>query len=131
MASPERTLLDALDRPRYAGGIGEVSRIVAKAADSISWQTLLGLAKQWSESAVVQRLGYFLDLHGVALRPHVRKRLVALVAPGSKVQLGPRAEHGTGGRLVQPWGIIENVPRQQLLEPSVRRQKRSFPKRRA
>ena len=31
MATRERALLDAIDRPRYAGGIAEVSRIVARA----------------------------------------------------------------------------------------------------
>ena len=130
MASPERTLLDALDRPRYAGGLGEVSRIVAKAADSASWESVLGLAKRWKESAIVQRLGYFVDLHGIELPPHVRKRLVALVAADSKIHLGPRAEHGTGGRLVHPWGIIENVPREHLIQPAhERRRTRSFPKR--
>ena len=129
MATKERALLDAIDRPSHAGGIREVSRIVMKAVQSVSWRDVIGLAQRWGESAIVQRLGYFLDLHRVDVRPVVRNRLVALVSPTSKVHLGPRAQWGTRGRLVKPWGIIENVPRERLLEQEDRRA-RPFPKRR-
>jgi hypothetical protein len=40
MAILERALVDALDRPSYAGGLGEVSRMVARAATRISWDGL-------------------------------------------------------------------------------------------
>jgi len=62
---PERALLDSIDRPQFSGGLAEVSRIVAKAPARISWRVLLGYAKNWGESALVQRLGYLLDLHEV------------------------------------------------------------------
>ena len=127
MATPERALLDALDRPRFAGGIREVARMVANAAKRVSWERVLDLAGRWDESAIVQRLGYFVDLHHVELPAHVGEALRALVSPTSKVHLGPRGEWGTGGRLVHPWGIIENVPPERLLEPERRTQ--PFPKR--
>jgi predicted transcriptional regulator of viral defense system len=88
---------------------------------------MLDLAGRWDESAIVQRLGYFVDLHRVELPPHVAEALRALVAPASKVHLEPRVEWGAAGRLVHPWGIIENVPREGLLEPERRTQ--PFPKR--
>ncbi len=112
---------------RFAGGIREVARIVANGAKRVSWDRVLDLATRWDESAIVQRLGYFLDLHHVPLAPQVREALRALVAPASKVHLGPRVEWGTGGRLVHPWGIIENVPPERLLEPE--RCTQPFPKR--
>ena len=127
MATPEYALLDALDRPRFAGGVREVARIVANAAKRVSWEKLLDLAGRWHELAIVQRLGHLVDLHRIDPPPHVREVLQGLVAPASKVHLGPRVEWGTGGRLNRPWGIIENVPRERLLEPERRRQ--PFPKR--
>lgn len=130
MATKERAVFDALDWPRYAGGIGEVSRIVAKAAKRLSWGAVLELARQWDESAVVQRLGYLLDLHQVEVPLKTRKRLERLVVPGNKVHLASRSQWGTGGHLVQPWGVIENVPREELIEKGREaRRLRAFPKR--
>jgi predicted transcriptional regulator of viral defense system len=132
MASKERALLDAVDRPHLAGGLPEVSRIVAKAAAEVSWQPLLEHVKRWEESALVQRLGYLLDLHQVEVPPGAKKKLLALVNPTSKVHLGSRAEWGTSGRLNHPWSVIENVPREQLVETAVgRRRLKSFPARKS
>ena len=114
MATVERAVLDALDRPRFAGGIGEVSRIVARAAGKVSWKALIALVRKWGSSALVQRLGYFVDLHGVDLPDHVRAALLDLVRPKSKIQLGSRRKWGSSGKLVRPWNVVENVPREVL-----------------
>jgi len=115
MATLERALLDALDRPRYAGGIGEVSRIAARAAVRVSWDDLIVLAGRWGSSAIVQRLGYLLDLQQVRIPDEVRVAMLDLVRPRSKILLGPRRRWGTTGRLVRPWNVVENVPRDVLL----------------
>lgn len=115
MATIERALLDAIDRPRYAGGIGEVSRIAARAASRVSWEVLLELLRKWRSSALVQRLGYFLDLHGVGVPEEVRGALLELVLQHNKIQLGSRRKWGTTGKLVRPWNVVENVPRNVLL----------------
>lgn len=115
MATLERALIDAIVRPRYAGGIGEVSRIAARAAPRISWKALLDLLRKWCSSALVQRLGYFLELHGAAVPDDVRAALLELVLPHSKIQLGSRRKWGTSGKLVRPWNVVENVPRDVLI----------------
>jgi len=124
MATKERAILDALARPRDSGGMREVSRIVTKAAYQLSWVKLLALARQWDESAVVQRLGYLVDLHQIELPPKIRGGLQKLVIPTNKVHFGSRAEWGTSGRLVPAWGIIENIPRAQLIEKNRRERRR-------
>lgn len=123
MATVERALLDAIDRPRYAGGIGEVSRIAARAAPRVSWEALIDLLRKWRSSALVQRMGYFIDLRGVAVPDEVRASLLELVLPNSKIQLGSRRRWGTTGKLVRPWNVVENVPRDVLMpkEESPRR----------
>ena len=115
MASVERALLDAIDRPRHAGGIGEVARIAARATARISWNKLIDLARRWGSSALVQRLGYFLDLHFADVPKAARADLVALVRPRSKIQLGSRRRWGTAGKLVRPWNVVENVPHDVLV----------------
>jgi len=115
MATLERALLDAVDKPRYAGGIDEVSRITGRAAARVSWDALLKLVRRWRSSALVQRLGYLLDLHSAGVPDEVRAVLVGLVLPQSKIQLGARRRWGTTGKLVRPWNVVENVPRDVLI----------------
>lgn len=115
MATIERALLDAIDRPRHAGGISEVSRIAARATSRLSWVALLELLRRWRSSALVQRVGYFLDLHSIDVPTEARGALLELVLPHSKIQLGSRRKWGTSGKLVRPWNVVENVPRDVLL----------------
>jgi predicted transcriptional regulator of viral defense system len=130
MATAERAVLDAIDRPWFAGGIGEMSRIVSRAAAKVSWDELTGLARKWGSSALVQRLGYFVDLHGVELPDPVRNSLLELVRPKSKIQLGSRRRWGSSGKLVRPWNVIENVPRDVLASKHEKAGRRVvFPKR--
>jgi predicted transcriptional regulator of viral defense system len=124
MATVERALLDAIDRPQFAGGIGEASRIAARAATKVSWKEILELARRWRSSALVQRLGYFLDLHGVELPTTTRSALLALVRPQSKLQLASRRRWGTTGRLIVPWNVVENVPRDVLFSPDEKTRRR-------
>ncbi len=124
MATLERALIDALDRPQYAGGLGEVSRVVMRAATRVSWDALFDVLGLWKESACVQRLGYLLDLHQVEVPPDRRSALASLVRPTSRVHLGPRHKWGTVGKLVSPWNIIENVPREALIEKGERPKRR-------
>ena len=110
MATAERALLDAIDRPRYAGGISEVSRIAARGVTRISWDVMLDFVRRWSSSALVQRLGYFLDLHQASVPDYVKAALLDLVRPKSKILLASRRRWGTTGKLVRTWNVVENVP---------------------
>lgn len=123
MATVERALVDALDRPRYAGGIGEVSRIVARSARRVAWDELLDCLRRFGVSALTQRLGYLLELSGVEVPTDVLDALHGLVRKGTKVPLGPGAKWGRHGPLSRSWGVIENVPRDVLL-PADERPKR-------
>lgn len=124
MATLERALLDAIDRPRYAGGIGEVSRVAARANRRISWEAMLELLRKWRSSSLVQRLGYFLDLHRSDMSGDVRNALIELVLPDSKIQLGSRGRWGASGKLVRPWNVLENVPRDVLVPKEERPSRR-------
>jgi predicted transcriptional regulator of viral defense system len=124
MATRERALVDALDRPQYAGGLGEVSRMVARSLPRLAPERLLEMLERWGESALAQRLGYLADLHGVEYSPTLRSELEQLVRPGSKILLGPRQRWGTHGTLARRWNIVENVPRDVLVEKGAERRRR-------
>lgn len=61
----EKTVIDCLDRPEYAGGIIEV----AKALESISLnrENLIRYARMIGNKAVVRRLGYLSERMGIPL----------------------------------------------------------------
>ena len=46
MATPERALVDALDRPHYAGGVGEVSRMIARSLPRLAPDRLVELLER-------------------------------------------------------------------------------------
>jgi predicted transcriptional regulator of viral defense system len=116
MATPERAILDALDRPQYAGGLAEVSRIIRRAGSKLNFQRLLEYASSWNESALVQRLGFFLDLHQIELPKEVREGLTSLVKPGNKIYLAPRGRWNVPAKLNAEWTVVENVPKSVLTE---------------
>lgn len=124
MATPERAILDALDRPQCAGGLGEVSRMVSRSDAKLAWKAMFALLQSWNESALAQRLGYLLDLHQVGLPAEQHSALQSLVRPGNKVHMGPRRQWGTSGTLARTWNIIENVPREVLVEKGEQRRRR-------
>ena len=70
---------------------------------------------------MVQRLGYFVDLHRVDLPDPVRAGLLELVRPKSKIQIGSRRKWGTSGKLVRPWNVVENVPQDVLISKEERK----------
>jgi predicted transcriptional regulator of viral defense system len=90
--------------------------MVRRALPRLANERLLDMLARWGESALVQRLGYLIDLHGIELPAPTHAALGKLVHAGSKVLLGPRRKWGTHGALAANWGVIENVPRDVLLE---------------
>ena len=116
MATVERTILDAIDRPNCAGGLAEVSRMIRRVGPRMEWSKIVDLLQQWDESALVQRLGYFLDLQKIELPKKIRSALLRLVPSNSKIFLGSRGEWGTKGDLIHPWNILQNIPTDVLLE---------------
>lgn len=102
MATVERALAHAVNRPRYAGGIGEVSRIVARVSRRLSWDALLDSLRRFDESSLVQRIGYLLELNRAEVPRETLDALHGIVRPGSKIPVGPGAKWGRHGALSRP-----------------------------
>lgn len=65
---------------------------------------------------LVQRLGFFLDLHEVELSKEVRTELKSLVKPDNKIYLTSRGRWNIPARFNSEWIIVENVPKAVLTE---------------
>lgn len=62
----ERTILDGLNHPQHCGGISEVAKGLWIRHNQIDWGRLLEYAKRLNKKVVFNRLGYLLDLYGLA-----------------------------------------------------------------
>lgn len=57
----EKTLIDCLFKPDYAGGIVEVGRALFMARTKIDFQKLFDYSQQFQSQAVIHRLGFLLE----------------------------------------------------------------------
>ncbi len=58
----EKTIVDCLFKPDYAGGIVEIARAIYISKEKIRYDTLLEYTKQFNSQAVVKRLGFLLEI---------------------------------------------------------------------
>ena len=113
MAGPEKTVVDSLDRPTYAGDIPEIAAMLWRGKGRLDWNRLAGDAIRVKSQALVQRLGYLADILQLPLGTPVRDRLLGSVGK-STPYLGQPGRWGTGGEYDATWHIVDNVPRQEL-----------------
>ncbi len=62
----ERTVIDGLRQPEYCGGVSEVAKGLWMRHDDINVARLVDYALRLGIGAVVRRLGYLLELYGLA-----------------------------------------------------------------
>lgn len=58
----EKTIIDCLFKPDYAGGIVEVARAIYSTKEKLDYKKLLEYTIKFDSQAVVKRLGYILEL---------------------------------------------------------------------
>jgi predicted transcriptional regulator of viral defense system len=58
----EKTIIDCLFKPEYAGGIVEVAKAIYTSKDKIKFDTLLEYAKKFDSQAVIKRMGFILEM---------------------------------------------------------------------
>lgn len=114
MAEPEKTVVDSLDRPAYAGDVPEVAAMLWHGRGRLDWDRLVDHALRFGSQALVQRLGYLADFLQLSLGEAVRTRLLDAVGK-STPYLGRRSRWGIGGDYDATWHIVDNVPRRVLL----------------
>ena len=114
MAEPEKVIIDALDRPAYAGDIPEIAAMLWRGKGQLDWEQLADYALRLKSQSLVQRLGYLADLLHLPLETSARDRLLAGVG-ASTAYLGRPGRWETGGDYDAGWRIVHNIPRQELL----------------
>lgn len=100
----EKTIIDGLDLPQYAGGVAEIAKAISNHWTDISETRLLEYAGQIGNSAVAKRLGYLMETIGKGDAEALRKAVK--LAPGFS-PLDPAMPRQ--GKYNRRWGLLVNV----------------------
>jgi predicted transcriptional regulator of viral defense system len=100
----EKTFIDCLFKPDYAGGIVEVARALYTSKDRINFDTLLEYAKKFDSQAVIKRLGFILEI--LEINTHIIQELQQMKT-ASYVILD--TELPKTGKRISRWSIQQNL----------------------
>jgi len=106
LAEMEKTLVDSLDQPRYAGGLLEVAKALYQAKEQLAPERLVEYANRMRNRSLCSRLGYLLERFG--------RSLEGLNVSQTFVRLDPQGQ--AGGPYDHRWRVQINVSDEKLLE---------------
>ncbi len=108
----EKTIIDCLFKPEYAGGITEITKTIYKIKDKIDYSKVLQYAKRFDSQAVIKRLGFLLEL--LEINHSVIDELQKL-RTNSVVLLEPA--YPKEGKITSRWSIQQNIDTESILSP--------------
>jgi len=117
MASPEKSLVDSFDKPKYAGGVAQLSGAVWRGLPRVDVEKLVEYAVRMGNQSLVKRMGFivsFLMDEGLVKPPQDEVENVLLSHVGESVIYLDSGRPKTGD-LCSKWKVVNNVPRRVLL----------------
>ncbi|MEA3392236.1 MAG: transcriptional regulator [Candidatus Marinimicrobia bacterium] len=100
----EKTFIDCLFRPNYAGGIVEIAKAMYASRNNINFNTLLNYAIKFDSKAVIKRLGFLLET--LEIQTEIIGVLQKMKTP-SYIILD--TELPKTGRRISRWSIQQNL----------------------
>jgi len=100
----EKTIIDCLFKPDYAGGIVEIARAIYVSKDKINYDILLEYVKKFDSQAVIKRLGFLLEI--LEINTHIISELHKLVTISDIVL---DTELPKTGKRNSRWSIQQNL----------------------
>jgi len=100
----EKTFIDCLFKPDYAGGIVEIAKAIYLSKDKINFERLYNYALLFNAQAVIKRLGFLLEL--LEIETEIIQKLQEKKT-NSYVLLD--TELPKQGKRVSRWGIQQNI----------------------
>jgi len=108
----EKTIIDCLFKPEYAGGITEIAKAVYKTKDKIDYSKILQYSKRFDSQAVIKRLGFLFELLEIK---HSAIEELQKVRTNSVVLLEP--SYPKEGKTTSRWAIQQNIDTESILSP--------------
>lgn len=106
----EKTIIDCVFKPDYAGGIVEVAKAIYDSKLNINYDTLLDYAIRFDSQAVIKRLGFLLEL--LQINTDIIDELQHMKT-ASYVMLD--TELPKSGKYISRWSIKQNVDSETIL----------------
>jgi len=100
----EKTFIDCLFKPDYAGGIVEIARAIYMSKETIKYNTLLEYAKKFDSQAVIKRLGFLLEI--LEINTNILDELQKLKTTSNIVL---DTELPKTGKRISRWSIQQNL----------------------
>lgn len=117
IADPEKTLIDAIDKMQYCGGIEEVIGVIQRGLKQVSAPKLADYTARMDSYSLNQRFGFIIDfLYERKLIPRppslLRKQLMQNIGQ-APIYLDARRPRQ--GRYIRKWNVVRNVSEKELL----------------
>jgi predicted transcriptional regulator of viral defense system len=106
----EKTFIDCIFKPEFAGGIIEITKAIYKARARIDWNKLKKYISSFDSKAVTKRLGYILEL--LEIEPKMQEYLRKNIGK-SHTLLDPTISDK--GIFISKWKLYANIDRESLL----------------
>ena len=106
----EKTMIDCLYMPAYAGGIVEVAKALWMARETLNYDKLLEYAKRFDSQVVMKRLGYLLD------KLEIQTEIIEQLRGLRSATVSPLdTEVPSVGKISTKWSIRQNVDIETIL----------------
>jgi predicted transcriptional regulator of viral defense system len=100
----EKTIIDCLFKPDYAGGIVEIARAIYVSKNKIDFEKLLEYTKKFESQAVIKRLGFLLELLEIE-----NTIVTELFKEKSESFILLDTELPKSGKMISRWSVQQNL----------------------
>lgn len=114
LSTPEKTLIDCIDRLDLSGGVAEVARIASRVAKKVDRSVLIETAFRMGSVPTIQRLGYLFDVAGYPFEDRDREALKKAIGHRRSVFGRPEQQRADDIGYVPEWGLQVNISERAL-----------------
>ena len=114
MSDHEKTVIDCLDRPKLAGGIGEAATILGSASGRLNWHRFADYLDRIDSRALTRRVGWYIDHVQAAIPGGVRERLHKNIGGDRPAIIGPKKPAGDALGYDSNWHVLVHASADEL-----------------
>lgn len=114
LSDREKTVIDCIDRPELAGGIGEAAYILGTASRRCDWKKMIDYLERIASCPLVQKFGWLVDYVKANIPTIERERLIQLTGNRRKAFFGPKKPLKDAIGYNDTWHLFVNLTKEEL-----------------